>query len=149
MTPLLIVAAVIVALFALVGLKEGVIRRLVEILGALLTIVLTARFAAKLTPAVIEATGWDEGPTLLTAWVALIIVGLLLSRLLAVALSKAFRLTVMAWVDRVGGLVCGALFGLLVASVFVNVVALVGGDRLAGSLRENPTGRFVLGRPPA
>jgi uncharacterized membrane protein required for colicin V production len=149
MTPLLIAAAIIVALFALVGLREGVIRRLVEIVGALLTIVLTARFAARLTPAVTEATGWDEGPTLITAWVALIIVGLLLSRLLAIALSKAFRLTVMAWVDRLGGLVCGALFGLLVASVFVNVVAAVAGNDLSASLRGKPAGRFMLEAAPS
>ena len=143
MAPLVAIAAVIIALFAVIGVREGVVRRLVEIAGALLTIVLTARFAARLTPGVMDMTGWSEGPALLTSWVLLIIVGFLLSRLLAVLLSKAIRLTVLGWVDRMGGLVCGALFGLIVASLLVNVVAMIAGDGFTARLRDDPAGGFV------
>ena len=149
MAPLVVVAAVVIALFAILGFREGVVKRLVEIAGALLTLVLTARFAARLTPEVMESTGWSEGPALLTAWVVLIIVGLLLSRLLAVLLSRTIRLTILGWVDRVGGMVCGALFGLLVASMLVNVVAAVGGDGVRTSLRGDSAGRFVSDAAPA
>ena len=148
MAPLVVIAAIVMALFALLGFREGVVRRLVEVAGALLTIVLTARFAAQLAPRVVDTTGWSEGAAVLSAWVALIIVGLLLSRLLAVTLSKAVRLTVLGWVDRVGGMICGALFGLLVASVMVNFIALLGGERVQNSLSADPAGRFVAGAAP-
>lgn len=148
MAPLVIVAAVIVALFALLGFREGVVRRLVEVAGALATLVLTARFAAMLAPRVSGWTGWSEGASLLAAWVVLIMVGFMLSRLLAVLMSKAVRLTVLGWVDRVGGMVCGAVFGLLVASLLVNVVAAVGGDRVQNSLHGEAAGRFVAGAAP-
>jgi membrane protein required for colicin V production len=143
-----VIAAVVVAVFALLGLREGVVRRLVEVVGALATLVLTARFAAMLAPRVAGWTGWSEGAALLAAWVVLIMAGLLLSRLLAVLLSKAVRLTVLGWVDRVGGMVCGAVFGLLVASLLVNVVAAVGGERVRNSLHGEAAGRFVAGAAP-
>ena len=148
MAPLVVIAAIVIAIFALLGFREGVVRRLVEVIGALLTIVLTARFAAQLAPRVADVTGWNEGAALLSTWVVLIILGLLLSRQMAVMLSKAVRLTVLAWVDRAGGMVCGALFGLLVASVMVNFIALLGGERVQNSLAAEPAGRFVAGAAP-
>jgi len=146
--PLVILSAVVIAVFAMLGFREGVVRRLVEVAGALLTIVLTARFAAQLAPRVIEATGWNEGAALISAWVVLVIIGFLLSRLVAVLLSRAIRLTVLGWVDRLGGLVCGGLFGLLVASIMVNFVALIGGERVLASLESEPAGQFVAGAAP-
>lgn len=149
MEPLVVIAAVIIALFAVIGFREGVVRRLVEIAGALLTILLTARFAARLTPPIMDMTGWSEGPALLTGWVLLIIIGFLLSRVLAVLLSKAVRLTILGWVDRVGGLVCGALFGLIVASLLVNIVAMIAGDDFSSRLRDHPSGGAVLEAAPS
>ena len=71
MEPAVLIAVAIVAIFAVFGWRDGVVKRLVEVVGAIVAVVLTARFAARVTPWLAARTGWDEGVTLLAAWVLL------------------------------------------------------------------------------
>lgn len=144
-----LLALALIVVFAVLGYRDGVIRRLLEVVGALAVIVLTARFAARLTPAVVDATGWSTNAALVTSWVVLILGGLIASRLLAVLISKLVHLTILGWLDRLGGAVCGGIIGLLVASLFVTALAYVpGGAGLYASSQRGPTGRFIAGAAP-
>ena len=149
MEPAVIIAVAIIGVFAVLGYRDGVIKRLVEVIGVVFAVVLTARFAARLTPWLAERTGWDEGVTLLAAWVAMIFVGLLLSRLLGVLVSKAVRLTILGWLDRIGGAVCGAVIGTVIASVIMIVSSqLPGGESLRTAFLRDPVGSFIYGTAP-
>jgi len=117
--------------------------------GAIAAVVLTARFAARLTPWLAERTGWDEGVALLFSWVVMIFLGLLASRLLGVLASRIVRLTILGWLDRVGGAVCGAVLGTLVASLILIVATqLPGGASLRETFQRDPVGAFIYGTAP-
>lgn len=149
MEPAVWIAVAVIAFFALWGFKDGVVRRLVEVAGAVLTVVLTARFAARATPTVADKVGWSEETALLVTWVAMIVAGLLLSRLLARLIGKAVRLTVLGWVDRSGGAVCGAALGTIVCSVALLVLgALPGGTELQAKYRQDAVGSFIIDTAP-
>ncbi|MFO7610792.1 MAG: CvpA family protein [Candidatus Krumholzibacteriia bacterium] len=149
MEPAVWIAVAIIAFFALWGFKDGVVKRLVEVAGAVLTVILTARFAARVTPTVADKIGWSEETALLVTWVAMIVVGLLLSRLLARLIGKAVRLTVLGWVDRTGGAACGAALGMIVCSVALLVLgALPGGQELQAKYRNDAVGAFIIDTAP-
>ena len=149
MEPAVLIAVAIVAIFAVFGWRDGVVKRLVEVVGAIVAVVLTARFAARVTPWLAARTGWDEGVTLLAAWVLLIFAGLVLSRLLGVLASRAVRLTILGWLDRLGGAVCGAVLGTVVASVILVVATqLPGGASLREVFQRDPVGAFIYGTAP-
>lgn len=144
-----IIALILIAAFAVLGFRDGVVRRLLEVVGALVTIVLTARFAASLTPEIVDLTGWSTGASLVTAWIVLILAGLVLSRLLAVLISRLLRLTILGWLDRLGGAVCGAVVGLFVASLFMTALAHVpGAGELYARSQDGAPGRFIAGAAP-
>ncbi|HPF69668.1 MAG TPA: CvpA family protein [Candidatus Krumholzibacteria bacterium] len=149
MEPAVWIALALIAGFAIWGFKDGVVKRVVEIVGALLTLMLTARFAAAVTPRVAGATGWSESVSLLVAWVLMIFVGLVLSRLLARLISKAVRLTVLGWVDRLGGAVCGAALGMLVASILLLALGVLpGGPELQAAYRKDAVGAVIIDSAP-
>lgn len=149
MEPAVFIALAVILFFAVWGFKDGVVKRLIEVTGAVLTVILTARFAARVTPAVAERTGWSDEIVLVVTWVALIFVGLVLSRLLARLISKAVRLTVLGWVDRLGGATCGAALGTIVCSVVLVVIgALPGGAEVQAAYRKDPVGSFIIDTAP-
>jgi uncharacterized membrane protein required for colicin V production len=140
-----VIALVVIGFFGFMGWRDGVVRRVVEIVGALATLVLTARFAAAVQPSVAEATGLSESTSLLVTWAGLVLAGLLLSRLLGILVSKLLRLTVLGWLDRGGGAVLGMALGLLVASVLLVALAQVpGADGVQASCEESAFGQFVF-----
>ena len=149
MEPVLLLPLPFILILALVGLKDGVIKRLVEIIGVIVTVILTARFASDLQPWVMDKTGADAEPALLITWGVMFLAGLILSRLVAVMLSKLIHLTLLGWLDRVGGMVLGAAIGVLLSSAVVLVLGqLPGGGNLDRVYREDPWGRFIRDAAP-
>lgn len=124
--PVLIALAAII-IFGVFGFKDGVVKRILEIAGVFVSLILTARFASAVQPTIMDKTGMEEGASLLVTWAILFFVGLLLSRLLAKLISKALRLTVLGWLDRWGGALVGMALGTLVVSVVLVAATQVPG----------------------
>lgn len=139
-----IISLPVIAMFGFMGFRDGVVRRVLEILGVFATLILTARFAAEVNPWMMDQTGVSEGPALLITWAALFFAGLLLSRLLATLISKMIRLTILGWVDKMGGAVAGMALGILVASVVLLVISnLPGGKSVKSQYSESSVGEFI------
>lgn len=135
----------IIIIFGIMGYRDGVIKRIIEIAGAFVALLLTARFATGAAPWVMDRTGLAEGPALLITWAGLFFAGLVLSRLLATLLSKAVRLTILGGLDRIGGALVGMALGTLVASVILVAASQVpGGQAIQASYDKAPVGRFIF-----
>ncbi len=139
-----VIALPIIAFFGIMGYRDGVVKRVLEILGVFVTLILTARFASVVNPWMMEQTGIPEGPALLISWAALFFAGLLLSRLLATLLSKLIRLTIVGWLDKIGGALVGIALGVLVASVVLLAISHVpGGKSVQSEYSDSPLGEFI------
>ncbi len=146
----LIAAVVVIVIFGILGFKDGVIKRILEIAGVFVSLILTARFATAAEPWVAAKTGLSEGTALLVTWAALFFAGLLLSRLLASMASKLVRLTVLGWLDRWGGAAVGMALGTLVASVILVAASSVpGGVKIQSAYDESALGRFIFYAAPS
>lgn len=141
----ILLALAAIFFFGIVGFKDGVVKRILEIAGVFATLLLTARFASAVQPTVADKTGLHEGPALLLTWGVLFFAGLLLSRLLANIVRKMVRLTVLGWLDKWGGAVVGLAFGTLVTSAILVAASQVpGGERVQAAYDRVPLGRFIF-----
>ena len=146
----LIIALVVIVFFGILGFKDGVIKRILEIGGVFVSLVLTARFATAAEPWVADKTGLSEGTALLVTWAALFFAGLLLSRLLANMVSKLVRLMVLGWLDRWGGALVGMALGTLVASVVLVAASSVpGGVKIQSAYDQSALGRSIFYAAPS
>ncbi len=139
-----ILALAAIIIFGILGYKDGVIKRLLEIAGVLVSLILTARFASAVQPWILEKTGMNEGASLLVTWAVLFFVGLVLSRLLANLICKALHLTVLRWLDKWGGALVGMALGVLVVSVILVAATQVpGAEAIQTSYDKTPVGQFI------
>lgn len=146
----LLMALASIVTFGILGFRDGVVKRLLEIAGVLVTLVLTARFASAVQPWIQDKTGMNEGASLLVTWAVLFFVGLVLSRILANLISKALRLTILGWLDKWGGALVGIAFGTLVTSVILVAATQVpGGKPIQTAYDKTPVGQFIYYAAPA
>ena len=145
-----LISVPIILFFGLAGYRDGVVKRIVEIVGALAALLLTARFAEWVAPWVSEHTDLGETAAMVITWAGLFFAGLILSRLLANLSAKLLRLTILGWLDRVGGLVLGLAMGTLVASVIMLAATQApGGEAIKEAYDRQAFGRFVYYAAPS
>jgi uncharacterized membrane protein required for colicin V production len=144
-----IVALLVIAGFAVAGYRAGVVRRLLEIVGLVATIVVASRLASSVTPALVERSSLDEEAVLWLAWLALVVVGIVITFVVARGLSRLVRLTLLGTLDRWGGAVCGGAIGLLLVSiVLVAISQVAGGESVQTTFERSAIGRVIFNAAP-
>lgn len=141
----LIIGLVAIGVFGYLGFRDGVVKRILEMVGVFAALLLTARLATDVSPWVMDKTGAAEGAALLMTWAGLFIIGLILSRILARVLSRVIRLTILSGLDKLGGALVGMAFGTLVVSVILVAASQVpGAEPIKESYDRTPVGRFIF-----
>lgn len=144
------VTVALLAMCGFFGWRAGVLRRLFELAGVVLAIVLSARFAAAAAPWLGKHTAMTATTALLASYVLVFIAALVVVRLVAGALTKIIRWTPLGWLDRLGGAVCGLLLGALLVSV--GLIAISQGPRGEGVraiYQQHPVGQVIYNAAPA
>jgi len=111
-----IVLLVLLALSALNGLTQGLIRAALSLAGIILGVILAGRFYQPLS----DLFGFisNEHIADIAAFLIILIGVMLLTYLLALLLTKVATVTMLGWVNRLGG----AVFGLLVGTIFLSAL---------------------------
>jgi len=151
MTTVMTVLALLLIVFsAWQGWRAGLLRRVLELAGALASFYFATAEAAGLGAAL---TGWTrtEGRArLYLGWIVLFLLGLLLTRLVAALAARALHVGIVGWVDRVGGALCGLLIGVLLASALLHLAGrMPGGEARRAGFAANPVTRAILVAAPA
>ncbi|HKK71396.1 MAG TPA: CvpA family protein [Candidatus Krumholzibacteria bacterium] len=150
MTVVYVAMAVVVTWFVIEGVRQGVVRRLVEVLGLLVVFLFASRLAGDLEPIFHDQWGMPARVAFFGSWVVVIVGGLVAVRLLAQLSQKIVRLTITGWLDRAGGAVLGAVFGLVIAScALILLLALPVDEDLKQVLRDDEISAAVLHLAPA
>jgi uncharacterized membrane protein required for colicin V production len=149
--PLIYIAsAVIVLWFGIEGLRHGVVRRVVEIVGLIAIFLFASTLAGALRPHLARAIDLSPRAAFFTAWVLVLIAGIVVTRLLARGVAKLFSFSIIGWLDRGGGFLLGTLFGcVLVSCLMILLLAIPLSNDLKAELREDPPSSFLLHLAPA
>lgn len=110
------------ALTALWGYKTGLITAVINVVAIYVALFLSGLFAAR-----VLGLFWDgvESAALSTAigYVIIFVAVFLASRIVASIIKKALQVTMMSWVDSLGGIVVGLVAGVLIAGGVMTVAA--------------------------
>lgn len=144
------VTLALLAVCGFYGWRAGVLRRLLELVGVALAIVLSARFASLVAPWLGEHTAMAPSTALLAAYVLVFVAGLVVVRLVARAVTAVIHWTPLGWLDRLGGAVCGVVVGALLVSVgLIAVSQAPRGEAVRAAYHDNAVGQAIYHAAPS
>jgi membrane protein required for colicin V production len=111
----------LVGIAAIVGLVKGLVRQVVELAGIIASFILAMIFAGWLAETLRLHTPLPYSPSMVVAFVVLLVLGIVASHLIALSVQKLVRMTFLGWFDRVCGGALGLVVGLIIASLLVSV----------------------------
>jgi len=116
-----IVLLVVIGVAMITGLVKGLVRQVVELVGIIASFILAMIFAGWLGEALHLHTGMPYSPSMVVAFIVLLVAGIIVSHLTALSVQKLIRMTFLGWFDRLCGGALGLVVGLIVASLLVSV----------------------------
>lgn len=116
-----IVLVSILTVGTIVGLVKGLIRQVVELVGVVGSFFMAMIFAGWLAAALQQHLSLAYSPSLVVAFIAIFIAGLIAFHFLAIAIQKLIRMTFLGWVDRLCGAMLGLIIGMLITSMLIAV----------------------------
>jgi len=144
-----VVVLIVIAVCGFMGWRAGVVRRVVELTGAVLSILAASRLASKLAPWLDAHTPMGASASLVIGYLLILVVGLVLTGLVARLVQKAVNLTILGLVDHLGGALCGILLGTLLVSIgLIAIGAAPGGDTVRTTFDQSAIGRAVYRAAP-
>ncbi len=145
----IIVVLIIIAACGFMGWRAGVVRRLVELAGAVLSILAASRLSSTFAPWLDAHTPMSASGSLVIGYLLILVAGLVLTGLAARLVQKAVNLTILGLVDHVGGAVCGIVLGTLLVSIgLIAMGAVPGGDVVRTTFDQNSLGRTIYRAAP-
>jgi membrane protein required for colicin V production len=150
MDVLWIVSGVIVALTTVEGVRQGVVRRAVELVGLIAVFLFASRLADLLAPQLASLFGMGSSTAFYVSWAVVLVGGVVAVRLAASGMRKLVHLTLVGWLDRVGGGVLGLAFGLVLASCgFILAWTIPVSEELREEIEASEPGNMLLHLAPA
>jgi hypothetical protein len=135
---ILVVLAVVLIWFAVEGLRQGVLRRAVEVVGLIAVFLFASSLSGALQPWLTRHLGVSERAAFFASWGIVLVAGIVGVRLLAAWLSRLVRVSVVGWLDRVGGLALGLAFGAIVGScILIGLLAAPIDDGLKDEISDH------------
>ena len=107
-----------VVLLALFGLKTGLLRPISGIGGMIVAVFIAVQSSGDLAAALEQSI---EGDTVrrITAFVAIVIISVIVSRIAAFLIKRVLKMLALGWLDHVAGAVAGAALGIVVAGTSI------------------------------
>jgi hypothetical protein len=138
-----------IAGFTVWGLRVGLVRRVLEFLGLIGSFLCASHLGPQGAPWLAEHTHLQQKVALIIAWIAVFLAGLVVTRLIAWAVSKTVRISIIGWLDRLGGAVFGLLTGtLLISAILVGASMIPGGEAIGKAFNARPVPRIIYNAAP-
>jgi membrane protein required for colicin V production len=112
----------IMAIGTIAGLVKGLVRQAIELAGIVASFLIAGLFAGWLAAVLQKHVSLPYSPSLVVAFLAIFIAGVVAFHFLAITLRKLVHMTFLGWVDRLCGGMLGLIIGMIVSSLLVWVV---------------------------
>ncbi len=109
-----IIILVIIAIPTFIGLKVGIVKALLIVVGGIVGIILAGRYSDQL-----GAVFSDEAWAKVVAFAVILLAVLLVASIIAKLVKWALSAVLLGWVNRLGGAVLGFIFGALFCSAIL------------------------------
>ncbi|MFH1853497.1 MAG: CvpA family protein [Candidatus Neomarinimicrobiota bacterium] len=114
-----IIAVTVIGLFAFLGFRKGLVAEVFKILGVVIGIVLALQYMAKGAVMIHSFAQLDPRIEKVLAFIAILLITIMVFIYLAKIAKLIFKMALMGWLDRGGGLLFGGLKGALIISSFL------------------------------
>jgi membrane protein required for colicin V production len=117
------IVLIILGLSILVGVMRGLLREVLSIAGWVAAFLVAKFYTAQLSPLLPQAISSDSF-RYIAAFIILFLATLIITSLLAMAISQVFKATGLGLIDRIFGAVFGFARGVMIVGVFVMLSGL-------------------------
>jgi len=145
---LTIVVLIFLLITAWEGWRKGLIRRVLELVGLVLSIVAALRLVDPASTWLFSI-GLPAQSARIVGWLLIFVVCMAATRFVAWTVSKMLRASLLGWVDRWGGALLGLCGGLVLASVLLMAASHVpGNDDMRRAIDDHAVPRGVYAVAP-
>jgi membrane protein required for colicin V production len=106
---------------AAIGFAKGFLEQAVEFLGVVGALIFAILFGGWFARLIDAQTSLPYSTTLVVVSIVLFFAGLLVAHLLARALGRVVKMTLLGWVDRLAGAVLGLVVAMILSSLLITL----------------------------
>jgi membrane protein required for colicin V production len=134
----------ILAIGVISGAIKGFSRQVIELVGLVVSFFVAAVIATWLAGQLSRLISMPHAPALVIGFLAVFVGGLVAFHFVAISAQRMIHMSILGWLDRLGGAVVGLLAAVLVASVLTTVVfELPISDTFRSGLEQSSVCSFV------
>ncbi len=120
-----IAALAVIVVFAFIGLRKGLIAEVLKILGIIVGITLALQYTSRVAAVIHNFATLGDKVEKALAFVLILLLTIAVFIYLARIAKVLFRVALMGWLDKSGGLMLGGLKGALIISAFIPLFAFL------------------------
>ncbi len=120
-----IVALAVIGVFAFIGLRKGLISEVLKILGIVVGITLALHYTSRVAAVLHNFASLGPKVEKVLAFILVLLLTIAAFIYLARIAKAIFRVAMMGWLDKSGGLLVGGLKGALIISAFLPLFAFL------------------------
>ena len=138
-----IVVIVFLAISTITGLRKGLIKTIIPLVGIIIAVVLAGRFYGSVAD---WLSTWLHSPSQANiAGFAIIFVAVVIASLIiASLLSKFLSLLLLGWVDKLGGAILGLVMGGLVCGAILTILTKYNFPGMEGTIHDSSLASFFV-----
>jgi uncharacterized membrane protein required for colicin V production len=104
-----------------IGFMKGFLEQALELAGAIASFVIAILMAAPVARLAEDRFGWEYSVALVIGFIVIVIAGLVATHLIALAIGRVVKMTILRMVDRFTGAALGLITAMVAASLLITV----------------------------
>ncbi len=146
-----VIAVAVVGVFALLGLRKGLISEVFKILGIVVGITLALQYINPMAKIIHSFAATTEQVEKVIAFILILVFTMVVFIYLARVAKLVFKVALMGWLDKGGGLLFGGLKGALILSAFLPLFAFLPDkiDFIKETKKKSTAYKYLQGFAPA
>ena len=106
---------------SVIGFAKGFLEQALEFIGVIVSFVLAVLLGGVFAEFAADRSSLPYSPTLAVVSIVIFFIGLMVTHLIAKAIGRVAKMTLLGWVDRLAGGVLGLVVAMIVSSLLINL----------------------------